>query len=648
MSCLALVIVVSLCANTSTWPQSVSDFAVRVSALVQTNPLEIALYWSGDPETTGITLYRKLRDATSWGTAIALARNATNYVDRNVTVGGAYEYRIAKSSSNYYGEGYIYAGIEVPLVENRGKVILLVDATQSLPLTNELLRLQQDLIGDGWTVLRHEVTRMIVDPASTNNNIGPARSNEIANIKRLVTTDYSTDPANVKTVFLFGRIPVPYSGNLAPDDHYDHVGAWPADGYYGSLGHEWSDSTENSAIATSSRNWNLPEDGKLDPSFWPYSHLALQVGRVDFANMPAFPVSETELLRRYLNKDHQFRHKTITAQQRGLIDDHFGMSTGEPLAASGWRNFAAFFGASNCLASSEWFSTLATNSFLWGFGCGAGTYTSASGIGTTADFVAYDPQVVFTMFFGSYFGDWDSENNFLRASLATPTFTLTSAWAGRPHWLFHHMALGETIGFSTRVTQNNVDSYDFNNFSASTHIALMGDPTLRMHIVEPPAALVVNVSGTNTVILSWNPSPEAVEGYHVYRSATPAGPYTRLNTELIRFTNYSDVNTTSCSYMVRAVKLEVSASGSFWNASQGIYKDYLPPVLTINAQNIGGGIYQIRGNGIPGVTYRIQATGDLENPIWTTVGEAIADESGVFVFIDYGIYAQRFYHSVYP
>ena len=59
------------------------------------------------------------------------------------------------------------------------------------------------------------------------------------------------------------------------------------------------------------------------------------------------------------------------------------------------------------------------------------------------------------MFFGSYFGDWDSPNNFLRAPLATPTYTLTSAWAGRPYWMFHHMALGETIGFSTRLTQNN-------------------------------------------------------------------------------------------------------------------------------------------------------------------------------------------------
>ena len=47
------------------------------------------------------------------------------------------------------------------------------------------------------------------------------------------------------------------------------------------------------------------------------------------------------------------------------------------------------------------------------------------------------------MFFGSYFGDWDSQNDFLRAALATTNYTLTSAWVGRPYWFFHHMALGK-------------------------------------------------------------------------------------------------------------------------------------------------------------------------------------------------------------
>ena len=569
--------------------ESASDYAVRVSARVQTNPPSIMLSWPGDASATGYTLYRKLRDDTSWGTARALAVNATNYVDTNVVVGGAYEYRISKSASTYYGEGYLYAGIEVPLVESRGKVVLLVDDTQSASLLNELTRLQRDLAGDGWMVLRHDVARMAVDPTNTSSGVWAARSNELANVKALIATNYNADPAGVKAVFVFGHIPVPYTGNLAPDGHIEHVGAWPADGFYGSMNQPWTDWEVDDPLASSPRNRNVPGDGKLDPDYWPYAALALEVGRVDLANLRAFPQSEAELLRRYLNKDHNFRQKLITAERRGLIDDHLGLSTGEPLAAGGWRNFAAFFGASNSFASSDWFGTLSTNSYLWGYGCGAGTYTSCGGVGSTTNFAASDPQVMFTMFFGSYFGDWDSQNNFLRAALGTPTFTLTSVWAGRPHWICHHMALGETIGFSTRLTQNNTDNYDFNNYAGSVHIGLMGDPTLRMHIVAPPSGLLVATNGFGGVDLSWNASPDSVLGYHVYRGPTAAGPFVRVNSGLVNATNYTDPVSTKCTYMVRAVKLEVGGSGSYYNASQGIFQEIAPPaapqMLVITARS---------------------------------------------------------------
>lgn len=34
----------------------------------------------------------------------------------------------------------------------------------------------------------------------------------------------------MSTIFLFGDIAVPYSGDINPDAHPDHKGAWPADG----------------------------------------------------------------------------------------------------------------------------------------------------------------------------------------------------------------------------------------------------------------------------------------------------------------------------------------------------------------------------------------------------------------------------------
>jgi hypothetical protein len=503
-----------------------------------------------------------------------------------VAVGSAYEYRISKSFSSFVGSGYIYAGIQAPLVEGRGKVVLLVDNSFSLTLSNELARLTLDLAGDGWTVLRHDVPRMAADPANTSSSVWATRSNELASVKSLIMTDYNADSNNVKAVFLFGHVPVPYSGDLAPDGHGLHTGAWPADAYYGDMHGTWTDSSVNAAFASDTRNWNVPGDGKFDPTS--LGGVQLQVGRVDLANLPAFPQSEAELLRQYLNKDHNFRHGLITAQRRGLIDDNFGLSTGEPFAVNGWRNFAPFFGASNIVASSDWLGTLASNSYLWGYGCGPGTYTSCSGVGSTTDFATHDPEVVFTMYFGSYFGDWDSQDNFLRAVLGTTNYTLTSAWAGRPNWICHHMGLGLTIGFSALVTQTNSDLYDTGIEYDEVHIALMGDPTLRMHVVAPASNLVAAAKGSGGVDLSWSPSADTVLGYHLYRAATSAGPFTRLNTNLITTTNFTDAVQATNTYMVRAVKLEVSASGSYYNASQGIFQSFTPlvlPMLTITAQS---------------------------------------------------------------
>jgi hypothetical protein len=634
--------------------ETVFNHAVQVSAIVQTNPPQIKLSWPGDSNATGYSVYRKLRDDASWAPGAALAANATNFVDTNVVVGSAFEYQIRKTTSSYSGEGDIYAGIQAPLVENRGKVILLVDNSFTSSLSNELARLQQDLAGDGWTVLRHDVPRMAIAPANTSSNSWVARSNEVANVKTLIAMDYNADPANVKSVFLFGHLAVPYSGDLAPDEHTDHVGAWPADSYYANPTGTWTDYSRWDLSAADTRNWNAPGDGKFDPSLLP-SSLTLIVGRVDLANLTAFSQNETNLLRQYLQKDHNFRVKLIAPQARGLIVDNLGLLSSEAPAVNGWRNFAPFFGTSNIVASLDWFGTLATNSYLWGYGCGSGTYTSCSGIGSTSDFASKDPHVVFTMFFGSYFGDWDSPNNFMRAALATTNYTLTSAWVGRPYWFFHHMALGEAIGFSARLSQNNSSLYSSGLYNYRVHIALMGDPTLRMHVVGPPSALTTAGNGSGGVDLNWIPSADAVLGYHVYRAPTNSGPFTRLNADFITTTNFTDLvgPTNVSTYMVRAVKLEAGGSGSYYNASQGIFQTFNgqidngpPPSMAI--ADLHNGSVAVRGTGVSGRIYRIQSAADLPNPNWQPSGTATADSNGSFEFIEVVGSTQRFYRAVYP
>ena len=132
------------------------------------------------------------------------------------------------------------------------------------------------------------------------------------------------------------------------------------------------------------------------------------------------------------------------------------------------------------------------------------------------------------------------------------------------------MGLGEPIGYSARLTQNNGGLYQnqVNQNLRGIHIALMGDPTLRMHPVAPPSGLTAN--GVN---LNWTASPDSVAGYHVYRAATAAGPFTRLTPSLLGGTSFSDLNALAgtSAYMVRAVKLENTPSGTYFNLSQGAY-----------------------------------------------------------------------------
>jgi hypothetical protein len=188
------------------------------------------------------------------------------------------------------------------------------------------------------------------------------------------------------------------------------------------------------------------------------------------------------------------------------------------------------------------------------------------------DFAASEFYAVFTMLFGSYFGDWDITNNVLRAPLANSGYPLTCCWAGRPTWHFHHMALGYPIGYSTRLTQNNGTLYMVSPGSRRIHAALMGDPTLRMHPVRPPTELVLEEAG-GTVHLEWSAPPDtAVVGYHIYRADSLYGEFTRVNTSVVEDTTYDDACFSSCSivYMVRAVKLETSKSGTYFNLSPGV------------------------------------------------------------------------------
>ncbi len=544
--------------------------AVQVWAEAQTTPARITVKWVPMSGATGYTVYRMAKGGTNWGSSIATVSGSVNeYQDNGVSTGIAYEYRVDRAGSNVGGTGYILAGINVPAIEHRGTMVLVVDDSFTASLATEISELVVDLRADGWVVVRHNVSR----------NATPA------SIRSLIQGTYNADPDNVKAVFLLGRIPVPYSGNLNPDGHPDHQGAWPADGYYGEMNGNWTDNSVNNTSSQNNRNHNVPGDGKFDQSDYP-SPLELQVGRVDFFEFESFQyyqgLNETQLLRNYLIKAHEFKTKQFTPQFRGCVFDNFD-DMPYALAGSGYRSISALVGPSALTDLNPNASPFTTHingqSYLWTYASGGGGWSLASNVGGTWDFAQnVSMGGVFNMMFGSYFGDWNVQNNFLRAPLGSGR-ALTNVWAGIPNWFFHHMGMGENIGYSVQRSMNNTTLYTPQNpgwqgspFSR-VHMALHGDPSLRQLMVPKPASLQITNSN-GVAAFSWSQPANGVDGYHIYTVDPNSGEALRLNSNVLTGGSYIDPTVPFVAgreYMVRAVKLETVPTGTFQNLSLGTF-----------------------------------------------------------------------------
>jgi hypothetical protein len=320
---------------------------------------------------------------------------------------------------------------------------------------------------------------------------------------------------------------------------------------------------------------NRPNDGKFDQNFIP-SDIEIAVGRVDMFNLPLFEKSELELLEQYLDKNHRFRNGIDKYPNKMIISDAFGPNFKEGFSASAWMSFSAMTDWRD-IEDKDFRDMVSDNDYLWGYGCGPGSFVRAERIAYAKEFAAKPMRVAFTQLFGSYFGDWDSENNLMRAALAAEPGGLICVWSGRPHWFFHHTAFGESIAYSTLLSQNSRP----NNYRASSpyarrmnHIALIGDPTLKTSFVQSPSNLAI--TSDSQIHLSWDESPDSnIIGYYVYSAAEKYGLYERISENIVTTTSFTDVTAKHIwnYYMVRAIKEERLHSGTYLNLSQGIFSE---------------------------------------------------------------------------
>lgn len=534
--------------------QSAKDATVPLLAIVD-GPTQISLYWP-NPAPSNLQILRRTKgqSGNEWiQIGSAQASVANSLVDNTVEEGQTYEYVIQRVSNNINAFGYAHTAIFPPLVEQRGKLLVFIDSTTADAIGTELKIWKDDMRSDGWQIVPRK--------------IGPFAT--VQSIKNQIVADYNADPANVRAVLLIGDVPVPYSGNTNWDGHPEHNGAWPCDAYYADVDGLWTDNSVNNTTTARLANRNVPGDGKFDQSVLP-SPAELIVGRVDFSNLSeaTFGATPIELLKRYIDKNHKFRTKQFGVPNKALVDDNFGYFGGEAFASDGFRNAYPLVGENN-IVEGDFLNNTNPDRYLLGYACGPGSYTSAGGVGSSANFAQDTINVVFSNIFGSYHGDWDYESNPLMPSaLASRGSILTCGWAGRPHWFMQALASGETIGYCAKETMNaQYNNGFFPSYGESgAHVSLLGDPTLRAHVVAPVPSISV-VSNCNKVNIDWAASPDTnLLGYLVYRSTSLDGPYERITPGVIVQPGWEDFQAPADTlyYQVRVVNIQVTPGGGLY------------------------------------------------------------------------------------
>lgn len=548
----------------ATYSQEHKDYALAVDVeITEYSEITANILWDIDMETKEYIIRRKLLEQNDWDTLAVLDKDQTSYIDKNLADGTEYDYGIIKVKEDYNAFSFFAVGVNIPPRVNKGTVLLLIDETVAENLDFELERFESDIIGDGWSVVRRYVSRT-----------EEFDSLAVQNIRKTIAAVYHAD-SSLKTLILFGRIAVPYSGAYSIDGHFpEHYGAWPADVYYAAPDAIWTDSTVNAYSALREENFNLIEDGKFDETTVD-GKVLLNIGRIDFFNLPAFTQSEVELLSRYLDKNHAFRYGKIKVNHKALIDDRLRFSQEEPYSAGAWNNFYALFGKEN-IDTLDYRNNMESSSYLWSYGSNTGSFSSVAHVAYATEFADRKANGIFTSFTGSWFPDWDSPDNLLRSAIASSPSILACFFDGLPNWHYHNMALGRTIAYATKLTQNNRDLFRANETDGfrQIHIALMGDPTLRMIYREPPTNFGISdtiVHNGQEVIVLKHTEVDDCLGYNLYVKNKHSNLYSLYKFFVGDTCHFPKQDFENFDFMLKSVRLEEVKGGTYFNESQGTF-----------------------------------------------------------------------------
>ncbi len=530
------------------------------------------------------TVKRRVPPSTSWMT-LSTSHASVDYLD-TVSSGTKYEYEID-------GER-ILAGIDLPATASRGNVLILVDNTLAAGITN-LNLLITNLVGDGWKVHVNANAPRHFDPITpTDWGQNPAN---IASVKASIvaTNNALAGSGALKAIILLGHVAVPYSGFEAADGHVgaggqvdNHKGAWPADVFYGDLDGVWTDTQPYSGTTAVRFNatTNYAGDGRFDQDFVPsnaqgIANIEIPVGRIDFANLDGqwlhssyWTIAQNPqnlellLINRYIAKTDFYRRAVTPYPNRLSITNNSTPNMGSTV--SNCFSLASRFitDTSAAIFNNDPFYPLWFRSTLFGlmFGFGEPNIINNGFPPTSTSQSITDPNAVsptaFFMLEGSWFGDWNLGGNFMRAALANETHGFISVWMRNQTWDMHGLGLGETFADCFLRTANLDGS---SGVGAKRWLAIMGDPTLRAVVQNPPQ----NVSTNDSGLITWSaPVGSSGVAYSIFYSASGITGSFVLQTTTSG-TSYQTGG--SGLYMIRASTLVQTGSGSFSNPSQGVF-----------------------------------------------------------------------------
>ena len=540
----------------------------------------LKLEWRQTPDAP-VTLSRKLatepddRFQPLFSNRVLIA-----YQDFDAQSGRTYDYQltgptILNSWGTMPGPLAIRASYKASPVESRGKVLLIVEKSLAGKIVNDINLFRQDLAGDGWQV--QTFTTPAHDDSKWSNN-----PNRIAAVKSFITN--RTDLADCRAVILLGHVPIPHSGYSSPDGHFSR--ALPADLYYGDTDGLWTDDAEfmddrsDPNQVWQPRHHNGRGDGRWDNNTIPTNALGragleLAVGRIDFANLPAFNgiKNEAELTKQYLAKNHRFRHGELKFGPHFVAAEYIPNFGALRFAL---RSAAKTLGlAPQALLERDLFTHEIPSLFGVESGYGgtnrindfdpAHHSTGALAQGTAA------PLTAFAFLAGSFYPDFAYGDNLMRSYLAAPDYTLACASFLLGMRTVESMGLGETLGSGMLQSVQEFTGVGLIR-GVGVYFNIIGDPTLRMSPVNPVSAFSAKVlNGQDQLSWAAPADEDATTTYQVYRAPKLDGSFIRLNAEPVLNAGFTNTHAGSATYMIRATKLVRTGSGSYTNLSQGVF-----------------------------------------------------------------------------